>query len=181
MDVVAHGLWAGCVFKLINFKLAAKKKIKLLDAVFWGIFPDLFSFTIPMAYMLLGLIFGWFSLGNWPHPNAVEPISPALNSIFSVVGNLYNFSHSLVIFFAVIGLIYWATKKIHWSMGAWLLHILIDVPSHSYAFYPTPLFWPISGWEFDGISWANGWFIILNYLALLIVYSVILWKEKRKK
>ncbi|OGO06343.1 MAG: hypothetical protein A2Y73_03930 [Chloroflexi bacterium RBG_13_56_8] len=39
--------------------------------------------------------------------------------------------------------------------GAWLLHILLDIPTHSRRRMATPIFWPLSRWAFDGLSWAD--------------------------
>jgi len=180
MDIMAHGLWTGALYSVINSKRKAKERIKILPAVLWGIFPDVFAFTIPFAYMLFGLLFGFVKLSQFPNPSSVEPLSPALHAIFSLTSNLYSFSHSLIIFFAVIAIIYFITRKVYWSMGGWLLHILIDIPSHSYSFYPTPIFWPLSGWKFNGISWSNPWFMVINYLALVIVY-IWLWRTHKLK
>jgi len=43
----------------------------------------------------------------------------------------------------------------------------------SYKFYPTPFLWPISGWKFDGLSWADPWFMLFNYAAIIIVYVLL--------
>ena len=179
MDIFSHALWGALPYRYLNIK-RKREKFNLWVAAFWGIFPDLFAFAIPFAYVLAGILLGKIPLGQFPHPASVEPLSTTLNAIFHLTANLYHFSHSLIIFFAVVGLIYWCTRKIYWPMGAWLLHILIDIPSHSYAFYPTPIFWPLSSWKFNGISWATPWFMIANYSALAIVYFLVYLRQKKR-
>ncbi len=43
---------------------------------------------------------------------------------------------------------------------AWLLHILLDVPTHSRRRMGPRPFWPLCRWAYDGFSWADhlvGW------------------------
>lgn len=39
---------------------------------------------------------------------------------------------------------------------AWLLHLLVDIPTHSRDRMGPRVFWPFSGWAFNGVSWADG-------------------------
>ncbi|NLG50655.1 MAG: hypothetical protein GX552_11140 [Chloroflexi bacterium] len=41
-----------------------------------------------------------------------------------------------------------------WAI-AWLLHLLVDVPTHARDRMAPRLFWPFSDWAFDGLSWAD--------------------------
>jgi membrane-bound metal-dependent hydrolase YbcI (DUF457 family) len=93
--------------------------------------------------------------------------------------SLYNISHSIIVFTIIFIIAYLLFKKPVWILGGWLLHILIDVPTHSYQFYPTPIFWPISSWKFDGFGWANEWFLIADAVLLIIVYFYLLRKERK--
>ncbi|MEA3406510.1 MAG: hypothetical protein U9R48_00325 [Chloroflexota bacterium] len=38
---------------------------------------------------------------------------------------------------------------------AWLLHILLDLPTHSRQRMAPRPFWPLSRWAYDGFSWAD--------------------------
>jgi hypothetical protein len=42
-----------------------------------------------------------------------------------------------------------------WILAAWGLHILIDIPTHSLALFPTPFLWPVSDFKVNGIGWDN--------------------------
>ncbi len=62
------------------------------------------------------------------------------------------------------------SRLIYWPMWGWLLHILIDIPTHK-NFYETPFLFPLSGYRFShGISWGHPTFMIINYGALAAVY-----------
>lgn len=161
MDIFAHGLWSFAVFH--------RKKYKWLAALF-GILPDILSFGVLfIIYLLTG------SIPRGP---------PQLNTIPKLIFSAYNITHSFIVFILVFVLIYIFTKKWFWPLTAWAIHILIDIPTHSFRFFPTPFLWPISNYMVDGISWATPWFMVLNYSGLLIVFILIAHsraKEKNKR
>ena len=97
------------------------------------------------------------------------------------VHGLYNITHSLVVFFLVFILVSWLSKRFFWSMTAWAMHILIDIPTHSYNFFPTPFLWPISSYKVDGISWGTPWFMVVNYSAIVITYVIIYYRMSTKR
>lgn len=185
MDILAHGLWTGAAAKAINLKLKKspnQKPLKTSWAVFWGIFPDLFAFTIPFVFVVGELLTGAIHWSDLPHPGQIEPAAADHFPLSRLAHSLYNISHSLFVFSAVFLLVWILFKKPIWELGGWLLHVLIDIPTHSYQFYPTPLFWPVSQWKFlYGTSWVDGWFIIINYSAIVLVYIFVRRAERRAK
>jgi len=156
MDIFAHGLWTYAVYY--------KQKYRWL-AVFFGIMPDLFSFGI---FALHNLIFYGISFGK-----------PALNAIPEYVFVGYNFTHSLVIFFIIFLVIYYITREIPWLTCGWLLHIVIDIPTHTREFFPTPFLWPISSITFNGIKWSSLYFMIINYSLIILVYAYLIISSRR--
>jgi len=164
MDFFAHGLWAGAIFN---------RSRHIWRAVFFGIMPDLFSFGI------LTFIFFFTNGFNRPDFSKTEPPDPSL--VPQYVHGLYNITHSLVVFFLVFILVSWLSKRFFWSMTAWALHILIDIPTHSYNFFPTPFLWPISSYKVDGISWGTPWFMVVNYSAIVITYVIIYYRMSTKR
>src|SRR3989338_7299192 len=158
MDTLAHGLWSFAVFH--------KRKYAWL-AVLFGVLPDIMSFGI---LLVLNLVNG--NLRRGP---------PPLSSIPDWLQAAYNMTHSFIIFFAVFLLVYFITKKWFWPLMAWPLHILIDIPTHSFRFFPTPFLWPLSDYKFDGISWATGWFMLLNYAALMIFFIIMAHNRSKKR
>ena len=164
MDIFAHGLWAAAGARAANGK--SQPRVSVGWTAWWGVFPDLFAFTIPVTLRT------WERLANpGPAPHGM-PHMP-------LAWQLYHFSHSLIIFSAVFGLVWLVKRRPPLVTLGWLLHVLIDIPTHTLRFFPTPFLWPISDYVFSGISWGNRWFLLCNYSALAIVY-ILLWRNNRK-
>jgi membrane-bound metal-dependent hydrolase YbcI (DUF457 family) len=177
MDIFSHGLLAGALFKFLNIKY--KKKFNFWRAAFWGIFPDLFAFTIPFIAMFYFAVFQGIDFSKMPHPSTLEPAMPSqVAFMFNLSSSLYNVSHSLIIFLLIFGIAYLIFKKPLWILGGWLLHIVVDIPTHSYQFYPTPILWPLSSYKFNGFAWANEWLLIADVVLLAAVYFFLFRKRK---
>ena len=54
MDTLAHGLWATAAAKANN--RFAQRKFRIGWFVFWGVLPDLFSFTPAVAWLVWQVI-----------------------------------------------------------------------------------------------------------------------------
>ena len=158
MDIFAHGLWTFGVFH--------KKKYAWWATLF-GILPDLLSFGILFA---ANIVHGNFQRGR-----------PSLSGLPDWLYSAYNMTHSFVVFLAVFLIIYLTTKKWFWPLTAWAIHILIDIPTHSTRFFPTPFLWPLYNIRFNGISWGTGWFMLLNYGSLMVVFLIIARNRAREK
>jgi hypothetical protein len=178
MDILAHSLWTGAASKTANLK--KKNPIKTWLAIFFGVFPDLFAFTFAFAWSIASLIFPFVPKVEHLGPENVEPVTQNGRFIFHLTHSLYNLSHSLIIFFIIFGLVWLIFRRPIYELFGWLLHILIDIPSHSYRFFPTPFLWPISDFKIDGFNWATPGFMLINYSALILAYS-ILWFVKRQQ
>lgn len=178
MDVFSHGLWAGAAGRGINRFLGRKLSAWRMAA--WGVFPDVIAFAPGFVWFFWSIAFGTMTTADLPRPDDVEPAARDTLMIFRVTSMLYSISHSLVLFFLVSVVVVAIMRRVPWEMGGWLLHILMDIPTHSYRFYPTPFLWPLSEWKFDGFSWGTPWFIVANYSALVIIYFLVL-KVRTKK
>jgi hypothetical protein len=152
MDIFAHGLWTAAAARTANRKLP--RPIHIVWAGFAGVAPDLFAFAPALA------------VGLWER-HVFAPNLP-------LAWQLYRISHSLIVFALVFGVVWLLARRPVLELLGWPLHILIDIPSHSLRFFATPFLWPLSDYRFDGISWANRWFMLANYTALLIVY----WRNR---
>lgn len=164
MDTLSHGLWGGVAF-------GRKKKIDYMAAVFFGAMPDIFSFGIYMVARILG-----FSPQlDWSKNHPTNDLVP------TYVHHLYDITHSLIVFGIIFGLVYLFRKKPFWPLSAWGLHILMDIPGHSYSFFPTPFLWPISDFRVNGISWGNPIIFFPNVILLIISYAFWYWKHRKNK
>lgn len=177
MDVFSHGLWAGAAGRAAQ--RFGGKKVNVWRIALWGIFPDVFAFAPGFVWFFWNIAFGGMTFANLPRPENVEPASRDTLPIFRITSMLYNFSHSLPIFLIVIAIIVVLLRRVPWEIGGWLLHILMDIPTHSYRFYPTPFLWPLSSWKFNGFSWGTPWFIVANYSTLAIIYF-LLWRRRKQ-
>jgi hypothetical protein len=176
MDIFSHGLWAAAAYRGVNLKY--KTKLRLWWPALWAVFPDFFAFTIPFVWMIFSLLTGERQLSDFPHPKDAEPMQPDTIWVFKFSSALYTYSHSIFIFAIVFGLVWLIARRPVWTMGGWLIHILMDIPTHSYKFYPTPFLWPVSSYKFDGISWGQPWFMAVDASLLIIIYLVLFWPAK---
>jgi hypothetical protein len=157
MDVIAHGLWGGALF------LRQTRK-RFFAALLIGMAPDLVSF-------------GVFHVMNphWLTLRLAGEISgpPALNVLPPYVFLTYSVGHSLLVWALVFSFSWWVLKRRPWLSIPWLLHILCDIPTHTTRYFPTPFLWPFPTPFINGISWATPWFMVVNYAAIITLYSAM--------
>ncbi len=161
MEIVAHGLWAAAA--AITAKRTARPKLRLGWTVWWGVFPDVLAFGPSVVAGLWLWLQG--ARGHEAHVHFGLPLYPA--------------AHSLVVFalaFALAGLL---ARRILYEMLGWLLHVVIDIPTHSLRYYATRFLWPLSDFRVDGIAWWTPWFWVATYAALAVVYF-LLWRSARR-
>ena len=162
MDFISHGLWGG-----IAFGRSSRRSLAL--AFLFGIAPDLLSFgpVVVGAIAAHGLDFS-HRIGHPPDPAAIP----------AYVYHLYDLTHSLVVFGLAFALVWLLRRRPLWEMGAWGLHIVVDIFTHSTAFFPTPFLWPLFDVRFDGRSWADPVIFVPNVVLLVVLYAVFLWKHR---
>jgi len=166
MDILAHALWTAAAGIPIRRRL--HRPLNLGWLIFWGVFPDIFSFAVPAIVRIW-----WYATGVTPHllPDAKGP------QHFQFVWQLYYCSHSLITFGIVFGLIWLLRKRPVLEPLGWALHILIDIPTHQ-GIFVLHFLWPLSSFGVSGFRWENRWFLLANYCGLLLVYMWI-WIAKR--
>lgn len=177
MDIFAHSVWAAIAAKKHNQVASETKSISVGWAAFWGVFPDLFAFGIPFFVLLFLLISGDIPFQPmWPGSAVVAERAPWIGQFIPFA---YKISHSLVVFATVFVVAWLIKKKAPIAMLGWALHIFIDIFTHAATFFPTPFLWPISDWKFlYGFSWANGWFMIVNYATMLVLFCVMFLRRR---
>ncbi|MBW7996360.1 MAG: hypothetical protein FVQ81_07310, partial [Candidatus Glassbacteria bacterium] len=159
MDTLAHGLWGG---------LAAGWKKRFGLAFLFGIAPDLSSFG---ALMAIRIVSGTFAPGR-----------PSVHTLPDWLHTAYNCSHSLIVIGAVWLVLRFTARGVAVPFLAWPLHIICDIPTHSKAFFPTPFLFPLSDYTYDGFSWGQSWFMILNYTCLLVTAAAwVGYRHRRRK
>jgi hypothetical protein len=164
MDIVSHGLWGAIAF-------GRKSRSSFWLAFIFGIAPDFFSFGVLYVAAML----------NLSEPPDFSNGTPPESTIPLYVHYLYNVTHSILVFVVVFFLIWLFLKRPVWEVAAWGLHVLVDVPTHSYAFFPTPVLWPFFGWKFNGWQWMSPSILIPNFVLLSLLYAWYLLKPYWRK
>jgi hypothetical protein len=167
MDIVSHGLWGAIAF-------ARKSRSSFWLAFVIGLAPDLFSFGVLYTAAVFGLE---------DKPDFSQGTPPE-SSIPQFVHDLYNVTHSFIVFLLAFLLIGFLLKRPLWELSAWGLHVLVDVPTHSHAFFPTPVLWPLFDWKFNGWQWTTPTILVPNFVLLSLLYTWFLsqsYLTKRKK
>jgi hypothetical protein len=162
MEIVAHGLWAAA--GAITVSRATTIRLRTKWAVWWGLFPDVLAFGPSIIAGVVLLLIG-----------GREVIAPGAPHVQLALW-LYPAAHSLVIFTLAFAVVIIVARRVVWEMLGWLLHILIDIPTHSYSYYATRFLWPVSDVRVDGVSWWTPWFWGVTYAALAVVYAA-LWRK----
>ena len=156
MDTLSHALWGKGLF---GYRGSGKWSI------FFGAMPDLFSFGI---FMIIRIYHNDFIFG----PSDIETLP---NWLFIN----YNITHSFIIAFCCILVVYIINSNIAFAMLAWPFHILLDFPFHSKEFFPTKFLYPLSDFYFDGIPWSNPevWFSNVAGIIIVFVYRIKIYKK----
>lgn len=165
MDVFSHGLWGGIT-------VGRKNRKSFLTAVAIGMAPDVIAFGPFLVTRLLDQ--GWAFFSQVGH-------RPNLATIPEYVHSIYDVTHSFIVF-ATAFLIVWAIRrKPMMEMLAWGLHICMDIPTHSLAFFPTPFLWPLSDFHVDGVPWSRPYIFYPDWGLLIILYGWFIYRKRRPK
>ncbi|MEW6756158.1 MAG: hypothetical protein AB1505_35070 [Candidatus Latescibacterota bacterium] len=162
MDVVSHALWGGGAF-------GRRTRKAFLAAAGTSLLPDVLSEGL----------FGVLSLLHVGGMPAWEHGHPNITAFPPWAGGLYGLTHSLVVFTVAFLLVWALAGRPVWLVGAWGLHVLIDIPTHSLELFPTPFLWPLSDLRVDGVPWHQPVVFGVNALLLLGVYS-LWWGRTRR-
>jgi len=159
MDTFSHALWGKGLFGYRG---------KSWYALFFGAMPDLSSFGLLIIVRLLLGDYG--DIGGGP---------PPLDSIPWWVYVNYDLSHSFISAFICIWIVKKYNKDLAFAMWAWPFHILLDFPFHSKAYFPTKLFWPLTNFSFDGISWSRPEIWLPNLAGIIILFIYRRYKSTK--
>ena len=111
-----------------------------------------------------------------------EPLLPPLVEHFA--HHLHCIMHSAITTVAVALLLWLVLRSLWLPLLGWWSHVVIDVFTHSAAFYPSPVWYPLTQQGFDGIAWNTPWFMLLNTTLLAAVWAWLgwtLWRARRTR
>ncbi|HIJ99017.1 TPA: hypothetical protein H1005_03660 [archaeon] len=156
MDFFAHIFWTAIIFRNQSPLWIPLLFVSIPDSTSWGV------------WFVQIIVTGKFrkTFKNF------RKRPPDFSKLPKWVWTLYGASHSIFSFAVVFGTLSLITGKIFIPVLAWLVHILLDLPTHSREFLGTPFLWPLSDWKFPGFTWGKLWFILLNWGAIIffIIY-----------
>jgi membrane-bound metal-dependent hydrolase YbcI (DUF457 family) len=155
MDTLSHTFW--------GYGLYGKRGHPWLATIF-GAMPDLLSFGLLMIMRI-----------GQDHPRG----KPRLEGLPDWLFTNYNITHSLIIAAVVIFIVYRFRKDWAFAMLAWPFHILLDMPFHTKAFFPTPFLWPVSDFVIDGIPWSRP-FVWYPNIAGVVILLAWRWHNGRQ-
>ena len=177
MDVLAHALWAGIGTAYASRRIRISRA-SAVAIVTLAVLPDVLS-TIPLL--------GWMIAGDGTlaalrayvlASPGQEPQMPPLVQLLS--HHLHCIMHSAVVA-GLVTLLLWLPKRRFWiPLAGWWSHIVIDVFTHSAAFYSVPVLYPFTERGFDGVAWNQPWFQALNYTALALSIAALLLTRRRQ-
>jgi hypothetical protein len=178
MDIVAHSLWAGLGAVAVSSRWPITAN-QARAAVALATLPDI-GHLIPIALWVLLGDGNWAALQGYAFATpGAEPWLPAGVQAWS--HTLHCVMHSAIIASAVTVIAWLRWRWAVVPLAGWWSHIVIDVFTHSTAFYPSPVLYPITDRGFDGIAWPTPWFMALNYASLVVAGVWLLRVTRRLK
>lgn len=174
MDILAHGLWAGLGFAWAHRARPLPRRTMALTVAL-AVVPDVVQ-MLPLVTSAVWSADGWTALKSYAValPGHEPLMSPWLSAL---THHLHCVMHSALVAGGVTALLWLWIGRLWIPLLGWWSHIVIDVFTHSADFYPSPVFYPLTYWGFDGLAWNTPWFMVVNYLALAAL-AVVVWRRR---
>ena len=151
----------------------------VVAAIVFATIPDLVHLLPVVAWALFGEGTGHalqaYALATPGH----EPAMPGWAVLAS--HHLHCTMHSAMVAGGITLASWLLLRSVWFPLWGWWSHILIDVPTHSADFYPTPVLYPLSERSFDGIAWNTPWFIVVNYVGIALAWGYIVWSRQERR
>ncbi|WP_310568432.1 hypothetical protein [Hydrogenophaga sp.] len=174
MDILAHGLWAGLGLAWAHHARPVNRRTLALTVAL-AVVPDVVQ-MLPLLVSAVWSADGWTALKSYTMalPGHEPPPSPWLAAL---THHLHCVMHSALVAGGVTALLWLWIGRLWIPLLGWWSHIVIDVFTHSADFYPSPVFYPLTDWGFDGLAWNTPGFMVVNYLALAAL-AVVVWRRR---
>lgn len=167
MDIIAHGVSTAAA--AVATRRRSSTPIRLWWAVFFGLLPDLVSFTIPACLRV------WWRLTGASPSLLPTPDGPHFEWVWTV----YNSAHSLLVFAVVFAGLWLVVGRPIFETLAWALHILLDIFCHR-GMFAIQFLWPVSAIHLDGIPWETPWLLAATYGSLMALW-LFLFRRRRPR
>jgi hypothetical protein len=169
MDILAHGLWAGAAAVALAPGYRPKRSV-WMGFVGLSVVPDL-GHMLPVT----GWAIAELSSADWWQYAVASPGQepPMPETVRLWAHHLHCVLHSALPASLVTALVWCLRGALWWPLLGWWLHIVIDVFTHSAAFFPSPVLYPLTSWGFDGVPWNHPAFMLANYAALALTWACL--------
>ena len=182
MDVISHWFWG---------VLATRKHVNWKIAGTMAVLPDLLAFLPSFMYSLAYGI---------DRPSVDD--TTVTSDFPAITWEVYQYTHSAVVVTCAVLMTWWFFSRFQFArlksnfaehhrskplMMAfllwvpWYLNILLDIPSHTLQFFPTPIFYPISDFGVDGTRWSTPIVLFTNVGALVLLWLYVLYRDHKAK
>jgi SAM-dependent methyltransferase len=94
---------------------------------------------------------------------------------------LYNFSHSFISVLLIGLIVFLFARKYLILLGAWALHIFIDIFTHPFGYYPTNYLYPFTSPFMFAIDYRTFTFTIINYVLIMTILTTLVYFYKIRK
>jgi len=179
VDVVSHWFWGVLITrKHVHWKVAGPM----------AVLPDLVAFVPSFMYSIAyGL----------ERPTVDD--TTVTSDFPAIAWDMYQLTHSAVVVTLAVLVTWWLLTRFKGSrledafaeqhrskplMMAFLLwlpwysNILLDIPTHTLQFFPTPVLHPISDYGFDGTRWSDPVILVPNILLLAGLWFYVKRKDR---
>ena len=182
MDVVSHWFWGVLVTrKHVNWRVAGPM----------AVLPDLLAFIPSLVY----------SLANGIERPTVDDTT-VTSDFPAIAWEMYQYTHSAVVVTFAVLLTWWLFTRFSGSRFEsqfaeqhrskplkmafllwipWYMNILLDIPSHTLQFFPTPVFFPLSDFHIDGTRWSTPIVLFTNVGVLVVLWIYVLRKDRLQR
>ena len=182
MDVVSHWFWGVLVTrKHVNWKVAGPM----------AVLPDLLAFIPSLVY----------SLANGIERPTVDDTT-VTSDFPAIAWEMYQYTHSAVMVTFAVLVSWWLFARFRGSRFEslfaeqhrskplkmafllwipWYMNILLDIPSHTLQFFPTPVFFPLSDFHIDGTRWSTPIVLFTNVGVLVVLWIYVLRKDRLQR
>ena len=181
MDVVSHWFWG---------VLATRKHVNWKVAGPMAVLPDLLAFVPSFVYS---------TMHGLERPTVDD--TTVTSDFPAIAWDMYRYTHSAVVVTVAVLVTWWLFTRFSGSRFEsqfaeqhrskpllmafllwlpWYSNILLDIPTHTLQFFPTPVFYPLSDFGVDGTRWSTPIVLFTNVGVLAVLWMYVLWKDRRQ-
>lgn len=182
MDIVAHALWANLAGQLITRRKKEKfKRAARASSMLGAVAPDLIAFLPGILSSLAAgasvVAYALYRFGQeWKAADttvAAELLINATPHVPPIVGFIYSFTHSGLLWLVAVGIAYVIVKRVPFFLVGWGTHIALDIFTHDAGHFPTQIIYPLSDFHINATAWSNPVVFVCTYAALLVCYLAV--------